>query len=99
MTRRRLARCAPFFPWYEARAMSTPLGEHDGPALIELDGAREAVSVSTLAARSATARGIVPAVGVHGSAGGLAAHALRRATNRPIVYVTHDFETARHAAD
>src|SRR5436190_23246098 len=79
--------------------MSSPLGEPEASLLVDLDNERNAVSVAALAERVASGTGTSHVVGVQGSAGALVARALRTRTGRPVVYVTTDFETARHATD
>src|SRR4249920_2254380 len=65
--------------------------------LLELPEGRPVLTAGSLARAVLSGSGLSHAVGAEGSAPALVARAI--AAERPVLYVTADLDTARHAAD
>src|SRR5260221_7370955 len=80
------------------KPMSTAPADGLGP-LLDLPEGRTVLRATALAGVALARGGLTHAVGVEGSAAALVARAIAAASDRPVVYITADLETARKAAD
>jgi transcription-repair coupling factor (superfamily II helicase) len=67
--------------------------------LLELPEGRPVLGAAALARAALSKEGVTHAVGVEGSAPALVARAVAAASERPVLYVTPDLDSARRAAD